>query len=296
MEAPPAESLDLGDDPIEVICRPVKTPSKDAIRIGRIEPVAALPKARGGYFPAPVNMNPIPPASPEDARPSVRDLLAQHASAVEAVREPLSADPLYRPELHDDLWILRFCLSHKKVSDALAAARGALLYRHKHNLDAEDVRLRRWPDPSVSNPRFTKFWACVSEGASTQTGAGTLDLRCPFRCSLILGSSSRVDSGARAARPPPRDRIFYRTRRHGSIGLVHEPHAGAISRRPHRLHRMELSAPGFDYAAHGAPHKVYSLDGPDGIVLCQDASRPRPARCRQLPLHRRLLPPAPTGR
>ena len=28
-------------------------------------------------------------------------------------------------------------------------------------------------------------------------GAGTLDLHCPFRCSLILGSGSRVDSSAR---------------------------------------------------------------------------------------------------
>ena len=29
----------------------------------------------------------------------------------------------------------------------------------------------------------------------THAGAGTLDLHCPFRCSLILGSGSRVDSG-----------------------------------------------------------------------------------------------------
>ena len=42
-----------------------------------------------------------------------------------------------------------------------------------------------------------RFFLIDRSDEGTQTGAGTLDLHCPFRCSLILGSSSRVNRPAR---------------------------------------------------------------------------------------------------
>ena len=51
----------------------------------------------------------------------------------------------------------------------------------------DDGKSARSSSDTVSLP----FWRELLPG--THAGAGTLDLPCPFRCSLILGSGSRVD-------------------------------------------------------------------------------------------------------
>jgi hypothetical protein len=53
----------------------------------------------------------------------------------------LASDPLYEPNKHDDLWIVRFLLSHKqKVKAVTKAAQYTLQFRAKHQLDEVDIR------------------------------------------------------------------------------------------------------------------------------------------------------------
>lgn len=86
--------------------------------------------------------DPIAPVVPEDTRESVKDLIATHAEKIEKVREGLKEDPLYDPSKHDDLWILRFVMSHKKAKPSLKAAKHTLLFRQQHKLDEEDIRTK----------------------------------------------------------------------------------------------------------------------------------------------------------
>ena len=83
----------------------------------------------------------IDPVNEYDTRESVPELLNEHASNIELVKEALKEDSLYEPFKHDDLWILRFLLSHKhKVKKATKAAKHALQFRNKHKLDEKDLR------------------------------------------------------------------------------------------------------------------------------------------------------------
>jgi hypothetical protein len=80
--------------------------------------------------------------SPEDDRASVPELLQKHVAKIEQVKAELKSDPLYEKGKHDDLWILRFLLSHKqKTKRALRAAKQTLLFRKEYNLDQRDIRL-----------------------------------------------------------------------------------------------------------------------------------------------------------
>lgn len=86
---------------------------------------------------------PSAPTHPGDDRPAVNDLIAAHRSSIDALKDALAAadEPLYRPLKHDDLWLLRFVLSHKKsTKKALKAARHALEFRKQHRLDEKDIR------------------------------------------------------------------------------------------------------------------------------------------------------------
>lgn len=85
--------------------------------------------------------NPIDPVCAEDDRPAVRDLIVEHAEPIAAVKKELQDDPLYEESKHDDLWILRFVLSHKnKTKAAVSAAKSTLAFRREYQLDAKDVR------------------------------------------------------------------------------------------------------------------------------------------------------------
>ena len=97
---------------------------------------------------------PIPPIDQYDDRPSVVSLLVEHQSYIDQVRDELCLDPLYNCHKHDDLWILRFVLSHKKnVSSAVRAAKYTLAFRKEHQLDDHDVRYHnqlQQPTPSAN--------------------------------------------------------------------------------------------------------------------------------------------------
>ncbi|CAJ1956377.1 unnamed protein product [Cylindrotheca closterium] len=83
----------------------------------------------------------IDPVSPEDDRPSVIDLIQEHADTIEKVRLGLQEDPLFDKTKHDDLWILRFVLSHKsKMKRCVQAAKTTLEFREKYKLDGIDLR------------------------------------------------------------------------------------------------------------------------------------------------------------
>lgn len=87
--------------------------------------------------------DPVPPANERDDRPAVKDLIAEHRDKIERVRQELkdSNGSLYDPSKHDDLWIVRFLLSHKKnVKASVKAAKHTLEFRSRFQLDERDIR------------------------------------------------------------------------------------------------------------------------------------------------------------
>lgn len=106
------------------------------------------------FAPKPCNMNPIEPVTPDDDRPAICDLLAKHQGAVQSIQTSIQSNPLYNPKLHDDLWMLRFWLSHqsstknktKAIRNAIDAAIETLEFREKHQLDEADIRRSMWPE------------------------------------------------------------------------------------------------------------------------------------------------------
>lgn len=100
---------------------------------------------------------PIPPIDSYDFRPSVTSLMTEHRNVIEEVRNELFTDPLYNRHKHDDLWILRFVLSHKQnVTSAVRAAKYTLAFRNEHQLDAKDVRYMQ-PSENESLQRYMKY-------------------------------------------------------------------------------------------------------------------------------------------
>ena len=87
-------------------------------------------------------LEPLPPTTEFDKRPATRDLIALHKEKINKVRQILAAESpeLYDPIKHDDLWIMRYILSHKTVPKASAAAKKFLLYLIERGLDDKDIR------------------------------------------------------------------------------------------------------------------------------------------------------------
>lgn len=100
-----------------------------------------------------------PISIPNDQRPAVADLIREHQTSINQLKEQLAADVgssssslYYDSTKHDDLWLLRFVLSHNgKIAPALKAAQNTLRFRHEHNLDDADVRFNEMPS---SKPRM----------------------------------------------------------------------------------------------------------------------------------------------
>jgi CRAL/TRIO domain len=89
----------------------------------------------------PINETPIPPVTALDDRPALVDLFTEHRTLIDQVMAELQTSPLYDATKHDDLWILRFLLSHKlKVKSAAKAALYTLSFRDEHKLDEKDIR------------------------------------------------------------------------------------------------------------------------------------------------------------
>jgi len=85
---------------------------------------------------------------PNDGRPFVKDLLKEHAKKIEEVRQKIRSDQDAKPlfdrhfERYDDLWILRFVLTHKgKVKLASKAAIRTIAFREEQKLnELGDIR------------------------------------------------------------------------------------------------------------------------------------------------------------
>ena len=62
--------------------------------------------------------DPIPLVNEYDDRVAVKSLIDTNRKIIDETKRELEADPLYNADKHDDLWILRFLLSHKKNKKA----------------------------------------------------------------------------------------------------------------------------------------------------------------------------------
>jgi CRAL/TRIO domain len=101
--------------------------------------------------------DPIPPVNKYDERPSVKVLITEHQKTIEQVRMDLVLDPLYDCNKHDDLWIMRFIMSHKNnVKDAINAAKRTLLFRKEYKLDEIDIR-HDTPQDGFSSKSFERY-------------------------------------------------------------------------------------------------------------------------------------------
>lgn len=93
---------------------------------------------------------PLPKSSngdDDDHRPLIKDLLEEHASVIENVQEKIRSDEeidksLYDPERYDDIWILRYVLSHKgNAKNAAKAALKTMKFRDDEKLNEKtDLR------------------------------------------------------------------------------------------------------------------------------------------------------------
>ena len=94
----------------------------------------------------------------------VADLLAAHAAPIAEMRKLVSHHHLYRPHAdHDELWALRFLLSHKlKPEKAATAAMGALEFREANGLDAIRAIVARQPPSSWPANNLVVPWTGVA--------------------------------------------------------------------------------------------------------------------------------------
>jgi hypothetical protein len=100
--------------------------------------------------------DPVEPVNAHDERPSVKDLIEEHRSKIDKIKFDLAQEPLYDPTKHDDLWVLRFWLSHKKSKEAIDAAKTTLAFRKKWDLDGNDIRKK--PPHKSKDTRVAEYW------------------------------------------------------------------------------------------------------------------------------------------
>jgi len=107
---------------------------------------------------------PIDPVTQNDDRPSVLDLIKKHRDVIDEMKSHLKTDPLYVPDKHDDLWILRFILSHstKKKCYAIKAAKDTLKFRHENCLDDKDIR--DYPPQECKSEEMNKYITFCNNG------------------------------------------------------------------------------------------------------------------------------------
>lgn len=92
----------------------------------------------------------------DDMRPSVKALILQHRDKINKIKAQLEGHALYDANKHDDLWILRFWLSHKKTTKAVAAAKHTLSFRERFQLDSKDIRAI--PPSKVTGGPVAEYW------------------------------------------------------------------------------------------------------------------------------------------
>eukprot|EP01083_Nonionella_stella_P233340 822230_1 len=98
-----------------------------------------------------------------DPRPAVTDLIEKHGSQIKDIGQLLQHDPLYDPNIQDDLWILRYFLSHKNVRKAADAAKATLQYRKEYKLDeVGDIR-EQWDPSYMFQHQKGSFHSCFEK-------------------------------------------------------------------------------------------------------------------------------------
>jgi len=78
---------------------------------------------------------PPPPPTPLPHALQVSSLLKEHAARISRLRMVVAMHPHYDAAKHDDLFLLRFAMSHASDAAAGAAVCTALTVRHKYSLD-----------------------------------------------------------------------------------------------------------------------------------------------------------------
>ena len=111
--------------------------------------------------------DPMDPVCPEDDRPSVKDMIKEHAEKIAKIKEALVDHPLFDETKHDDLWIMRYWLSHKKSKPAIAAAKHTLEFRKEHKLDEKDIR--SVPPHQIKEGMVKEFLDCWDHDAMVTT-------------------------------------------------------------------------------------------------------------------------------
>ena len=77
----------------------------------------------------------------KDDRPLIKDLLEHHAVEIDELRTIIEKEDTYSKDLYDEIWMLRYLLSHKKVSKASDAAIKTMRYRQEKKLnELGDIR------------------------------------------------------------------------------------------------------------------------------------------------------------
>ena len=143
--------------------------------------------------------NAIKQVTEQDNRLPVKQLLAENAVAISALRTALLDHPLFRPREHDELWLLRYVLSHKKsVAAAAKAARYTLQWRQEHAMDQLAAELRATPGERglASHPAFV-----LVHKAHVQPGGIHLVQPHPQRGPLLIGTMTLFDYTAAMAIP-----------------------------------------------------------------------------------------------
>lgn len=107
--------------------------------------------------------DPIEPIDSHDERLSVKALIEEHRVKIDKIKFEIAQEPLFDPTKHDDLWVLRFWLSHKKSKNAIAAAKTTMAFRKKYNLDAEDIR-KMTPSDKSKDKRVAEYWKVRCQG------------------------------------------------------------------------------------------------------------------------------------
>jgi len=109
-----------------------------------------------------------------DERPLIKDLLAERSLDIDSVRNAIQSHSLYDPSRYDDIWILRYVLSHKKDSHAATrAAIATMEFRETYQLNDLDQRamighLGGERDPKIL-PVHDKLNACSGKYAILTT-------------------------------------------------------------------------------------------------------------------------------
>mmetsp|Transcript_14810 Transcript_14810/g.22625 ORF Transcript_14810/g.22625 Transcript_14810/m.22625 type:complete len:301 (+) Transcript_14810:50-952(+) len=111
----------------------------------------------------------IAPVCDDDKRASVKDLIREHAEKIAKIKAGILDHPLYDERKHDDLWILRFYLSHKKSRPAIDAAKRTLDFRKEHKLDETDIRQTPPHRVATEGSKIVAFFKFCQDGTIVPT-------------------------------------------------------------------------------------------------------------------------------